>query len=205
MAQGSFGPLGNPRYTEYAESIRDTARHAIGVVQGLVDPDGLDQPVPEQTFTELDLNEIAAVAVRSIEPMACQAQLAVELGLAAGLPRVIADRIAVHRILLNLLANAVEHTAGGTRIAVRTGVDPCGETWLEVEDDGPGFGQSAGARGVDADTPSSTPTAGVRKGLGLRLATALARANGGRLEASRAGSKGARVRLTFCPSRVLPV
>jgi two-component system cell cycle sensor histidine kinase PleC len=204
MVQGTFGPMANPRHKEYAESIRDTAHHAIGVVRAMLDPEGLDQQVPEQTFTELDLTDIALQAVRSVEPMARRAGLVLGCQLATQLPRVIADRVAIHQILLNLLSNSVEHAASGGRALVRVG-QGAGEVWIEVEDNGPGFVLGDGPDSSSQGQPRPAPGAVLPKGLGLRLAVALARANGARLEVFKSVPNGSRARLTFSPSRVLPV
>lgn len=204
MAQGTFGPLANPRYKEYAESIRDTAHHAIGVVRAMLDPEGLDQQVPEQTFTELDLNEIALQALRSVEPMAHRAGLVLDCEQEKELPRVIADRTAVQQIVLNLLSNSVEHAASGGRALVRTGRS-AGEVWVEFEDNGPGFSLEARIAGSSGAGPPRVPVGTQPKGLGLRLAVALARANGARLESFERLPSGSRVRLSFSPSRAIPV
>lgn len=202
MAHGRFGPLGNARYQDYVQSIGETARHALSVVQAMLEPLAREQDIPEQTFTELDLNQIATEAVRSAEPLAGKAGFGIVLSLADALPRVIADQVAVRQILLNLIANAIQHADGARSITIRTGVTD-GQAWLEAEDDGPGFSAERLASSA-AQWRSRTPFA-EGSGFGLALARSLAEANGATLVIGNAMPHGAKVRLSFAASRVLPV
>ena len=207
MAKGHFGPLGNARYEDYARSIRETARHALGVIGSMLDPDSIGRPIAEQTFTEVDLNDVVADAARSVEPLANDSGLTLDIALASRLPRLIVDRLAVQQIVLNILANGFEHAGAGARMQLRTGGTIGGETWFEAEDDGPGVPASViqrvtmGTAAAGLDAFSST----TERGLGLRLIRALAEANGGRLEITDVRPHGARVRITFNASRAVPV
>ena len=207
MAKGHFGPLGNVRYEDYARSIREAARHSLAVVGAMLDPDAIGRPLAVQTFTEVDLNAVVTDAVRSIEPLAVAGGGSIGLDLSSGLPWLIVDRLAVQQMVLNLLANALAHAGANGGVTVRTGGMAGGETWLDVEDRGPGVpasvvaaltqGTAAGALGAFTST--------VQGGLGLRLVRALAEANGARLDIATAIPHGARVRIAFSASRAVPV
>ena len=207
MAKGHFGPLGSARYEDYARSIREAARHALGVIGAMLDPDAIGRPIAEQTFTEVDLNDVVADAARSVESLAEDNGLMLDITLAPRLPRLIVDRLAVQQIVLNLLTNGFEHAGTGARMHLRTGGTIGGETWFEAEDDGPGVPASViqsvtmGSAAAGFDAFSSTPEGG----LGLRLIRALAEANGGRLEITDVQPHGARVRIAFNASRAVPV
>lgn len=205
MAQGHFGPLANARYQDYAHSIRNTARHSLSVIGAMLDPAMPGAPAAKPTFTEIDINGVVAEAVHSVEPMAAQIGLNLSMQLAHGLPRLIADRVAIQQIVLNLLSNGLQHVGAGGNMALATGGIVGGETWIEVTDDGPGMPQqvlatlaaSSAAAGLEAY--ASTP----RGGLGLRLARTLAEVNGGRLAFSARPPRGTLVRVTFGPSRAV--
>lgn len=51
---------------------------------------------------------------------------------------VVGDRLRLHQVLANLLANARAHTPSGTRVTVRLG-STVDHAWLEVSDNGPGI------------------------------------------------------------------
>ncbi|MDP8914734.1 MAG: ATP-binding protein [Pseudomonadota bacterium] len=103
---------------------------------------------------------------------------------------VVADPLALRRLVANLLDNAIKY-AGGARCRVcRQGKDAL----LLVEDEGPGIAEDAlermftpFERGDAARDPS---TGGV--GLGLALARGIARAHGGDVWLSRLPSRGLR-------------
>ena len=54
MLNEVFGPLGNARYREYARNIYDSARHALGVVDGMLASSPTASGLPELAFTDLD-------------------------------------------------------------------------------------------------------------------------------------------------------
>lgn len=93
---------------------------------------------------------------------------------AAGATTALADPGALRRVVVNLVANAIEH--GGGRVQLRVG-QRSGELWLHVADRGPGMtsAQVESAferRARDGDDP---------RGRGLPIAAGLVRAMGGRI------------------------
>lgn len=98
------------------------------------------------------------------------------------LPEVLADRVQVEQVLLNLLRNALEvlaETQGETgHIVLRAAIEPNSDAVrLEVWDDGPGFAPNAHA---EIAPFRSTKPGGL--GIGLALSRTLVEAHGGRLE-----------------------
>jgi len=89
------------------------------------------------------------------------------------------DRVLLRRAVGNLLDNACRATTPADQIVVRVGSHGP-ETWVEVTDDGPGFGQ----------IPSGT-------GLGLEVVRAAVWAAGGRLRIETGPRDGTSIRLTF--------
>jgi two-component system OmpR family sensor kinase len=104
----------------------------------------------------------------------------------------------LHRLILNLLENAISHTPAGTRIHAATSVEN-GHPVLVVEDDGPGIPIELQDRaferfvrgGGDAGGSSGT-------GLGLAIVTAVADAHGATVEMlSLPKLQGTRFTITF--------
>lgn len=98
---------------------------------------------------------------------------------AAETPLVAGDPLLMHRALDNMIDNAGRAAGATGDVVVRVGSDPTG-AWVEVGDDGPGFG------GIEHGS-----------GQGLSVVTSAARAAGGRLEISSGPGPGTTVRLTF--------
>jgi signal transduction histidine kinase len=111
-----------------------------------------------------------------------------------------ADRVVVegtrddlHRLVLNLLENAIRHTPPGTQ--VRASVRRAGgEARIVVEDDGPGIADDMRDRLFERFARASGDRGG-SFGLGLSIVKAVAEAHGGSVELQAAGetaSPGAR-------------
>jgi two-component system sensor histidine kinase TctE len=107
----------------------------------------------------------------------------------------------LHEVLSNLVHNAIVHTPVGGRITVQVGVD-AGHARAEVRDDGPGIPAARRAavfeRFRQAGSASGQPSRGA--GLGLSIARAYARRNGGDVsldDAPTPPSSGLRATLTL--------
>lgn len=115
------------------------------------------------------------------------------------------DRLAVERILGNLVGNALGVVRRGGHVWVAaTGVEsasgvPGPAVVLSVTDDGPGFPPGATERVFDRFYRADPARAGSGSGLGLTIVRELARAHGGTAIAENVAPHGARV------SAILPV
>lgn len=88
-----------------------------------------------------------------------------------------ANATLLRRAVLNLVSNATRAAAAGGSVQVEVGTSGR-EAWLEVRDDGAGFGR----------IPSGS-------GLGLAVVESAARSSGGRMEITSGPGPGTRVRL----------
>jgi len=98
--------------------------------------------------------------------------------------------------LANLVHNAIQYSASGGRVTVRTGKRG-GASFAEVEDDGPGIAPQERERVLERfyRVPG---TPGTGSGLGLAIVREIAGGHGARIElADGAGARGCRVALTF--------
>jgi signal transduction histidine kinase len=139
----------------------------------------------------LDLAGIAAGALEEIEPLAGERRL--ESHLEGPLP-VNGNPDELHRMLLNLLENAVRHTPERTTVELTARRDD-DEALLEVLDDGPGIPagieEQVFDRFVRGEGPSDTVSGG-GTGLGLAIVRAVARSHGGSVDAGKSTYGGAR-------------
>ncbi|HEX6246789.1 MAG TPA: HAMP domain-containing sensor histidine kinase [Nocardioidaceae bacterium] len=94
-------------------------------------------------------------------------------------PLVDGDPLLLHRALGNMIDNAGRAAGEAGDIVVRVGSDS-GQAWVEVVDDGPGFGEISHGSGQ-----------------GLSVVSSTARSCGGRLEISSGPGPGTTVRLLF--------
>jgi two-component system, OmpR family, sensor kinase len=140
---------------------------------------------------DLDLAAIAVGALEEVQPLTGERRL--ESQLEGPLPlRGNPDEL--HRLVRNLLENAVRHTPDKTTVELTARRDG-GEALLEVVDDGPGIPHGMESqvfhRFVRGDGPSDTAGGG-GSGLGLAIVRAVAEAHGGSVDAGRSTYGGAR-------------
>jgi PAS domain S-box-containing protein len=133
------------RRTEY--------RRYVEVLQGEVDrlnalmQDLLEYGKPLRLMLETGrAEEVMQAAVAACAPLAEQAEVEIALaagpGAGSGLPAVVLDRKRMTQVFQNLLANAIQHSPPGGRLAFRAEPAMVGEqagVLFTVEDAGPGF------------------------------------------------------------------
>jgi two-component system, OmpR family, sensor kinase len=145
-----------------------------------------------------DLAEIAGAAAAEVAPLGAGHRLSVDNG--RPIP-VKGNPDELHRMVLNLLDNAVRHTPPGSSIELRLREDPGAEiAVVEVSDDGPGIApgqeEEIFGRFVRGLGPSDTAGGG-GTGLGLAIARAVANSHGGRVEAGTSEMGGALFRVSL--------
>jgi signal transduction histidine kinase len=181
MADGKFGPMGNPRYVDYARDIHTAAIHLSELVVDTLDVARFSSGQYTLEEEVCDLAGVLNVAAATVRGLAERNRQNLELDLPAHLS-VYADPRALRQIAINLLSNALKFTpAGGTiRLAARVAADGT-----------PGFGVSDSGAGMDAATLArvtqlyATSSEGVRgekgTGLGLSIVRLLTELHGGKL------------------------
>lgn len=201
MRDERLGPIGSERYRGYAADIHSSARHALGVINRMLEVARSEGAQAKLSFAEIDLNGLVESVLSGMQPLAAEAGLSLVGRPAARLPHVVADETSLRQILLNLLTNAIKYTGASGEVAVSTGYRVDGPVTLEVRDNGPGMNLDAGA----AEAASGSSLAGPGLGLGLPLVKALAAENGAVVEIETAAGRGTAVRLVFAKARTVPV
>jgi signal transduction histidine kinase len=122
----------------------------------------------------VDLAQVVTEAAAELEPMAGDHEISV---VASGGAQVEGARDELHRLVLNLLENALRHTDPGT--AVEASVERHdGEVVLAVEDDGPGIAPEIADKVFDRFFRGAGDRSG-SSGLGLAIVRAVAGAHRG--------------------------
>lgn len=172
----ALGPLSGA-YAEYGRLIRETALHAIAVVEAM----GAAAPAPAADEALAPLSSIARDVADALGPRARQhgVRLTVEDRLDA--PLRLAARPAA-QILFNLLDNALKATAAGGAITIRLDEDE-GLARIEIRDTG-------GAQPAEASRGG---------GVGIPVVRALCAACGGELQLETS-PKGAVARVWLAPA-----
>jgi two-component system OmpR family sensor kinase len=146
--------------------------------------------------SDCDLSEIVGDAASEIAPVAGDRSLEVSNG--APVP-IRGNRDELHRMVINLLDNAIRYTANEGAIEVRTTVDD-GAARIEVADDGPGIPaemrEDVFERFVRGAGPADTARGG-GTGLGLAIVRAVAESHGGRVSADASPLGGALISVSL--------
>jgi signal transduction histidine kinase len=200
-----FGPMANPRYRDYAANIYDSARHALGVVDGMVDSGAGHCDTSQLAFRDLDPGTIVEHCMAVARPLAAEAGLELSAEVAERAPRIIADEVSLKQMLLNLLTNAIKFTRAGDTVTVGVSYEPGGPLSIAVTDTGPGMSEPPLALhgGRPGRRTRSLRNAG--RGIGLPLTRALAEANGASLVIDSMPGRGTRATIAFNRDRVVPV
>lgn len=203
MRQETFGPLGAPKYKEYADHIRASGRHLLDLVNAILDLARAGEGRLKLNRTLEDPAAIAREVAAIMRGPAEAAGLSFRVRIGDAIPASWIDARAVRQLLINLLSNAVKFTSDGEILfAARAEGE---EIVFLVRDDGVGMSKDALAK-VGARF-TAAHGAGVRgeggAGLGLSLAIAYAELHGGRIDLASAPGEGlsAEVRL---PVRAAP-
>ena len=205
MANEHFGPLGHPRYGEYANDIVRSGRHVLDIVNDLLDISKIEAGEMDLDFTAVGLNETVQAAVSIVQPQANGQRVIIRTALSQAVPNVVADMRSIKQIVLNILANAIRFTPSGGQIIVSTAYEANGSVVLRVRDTGIGMTRTELEQAMK---PFRQVHAGPRNrgdgtGLGLPLTKAMVDANRATFAISSAPNEGTLVEITFPSQRVL--
>ncbi len=148
----------------------------------------------------LDINDTIREVIALVRSEVQRSSIALETQLsdeAHSAPRIVADRIQVQQVLLNLIMNAIEAMSGagdGPReLLVRSGTGESQRVLVTVSDSGPGLDPQSLERLFDAFY--TTKPHGL--GMGLAISRSIIEAHGGRLWATANEGRGATFQFTL--------
>ncbi|MEK1933847.1 MAG: HAMP domain-containing sensor histidine kinase, partial [Pararhizobium sp.] len=205
MASEHFGPIGNPRYVEYAGDIGRSGRHVLDIVNDLLDISKIEAGEMDLEFTAVEINDAVSEAVALVQPQANSQRVIIRTSLSGSVPNVVADNRSIKQIALNILSNAIRFTPSGGQIVVSTAYEANGSVILRIRDTGVGMTRTELEQAMK---PFRQVTTGVRKrgdgtGLGLPLTKAMAEANRAQFSINSAPNEGTLVEISFPSQRVL--
>ena len=165
--------------------VRDSERggDVIGSIQGMLKKG-------EEERARLDINDLIREVMRLVQGELKNRGVSSRAELADDLPRVLADRIQLRQVILNLIMNAIEamvsvsDRARVLRVQSETHDDD--GVLVAVEDSGSGIAPEDMERIFE--TFFTTKSEGM--GMGLSICRSIVKSHGGRISASRANPRG---------------
>jgi signal transduction histidine kinase len=198
IANQSFGPIGQPKYREFADDILHSGRHLLDVINDVLDIAKLQSGMTELRLQPVPSRNIVDAAARIVRKKAEQAGISLELLIPRDLPMIQADPLRLRQVLLNLLSNAIKFTPAGGKVSVAAEQCATGLA-ITVRDTGIGMAQEDIPRAlqpfVQVDNSLARRHGGT--GLGLPLSKLFVDLHGGEFRIDSAPGKGTSVTIVL--------
>jgi signal transduction histidine kinase len=169
------------------QRIQSAGMHAQRLVETLDDLRSFDRHAMTLTRTRADLRLTVSAAVEQLQTLSDAHQLSM---IAPAAP-VLADydEAKLHRVLANLIGNAIKYSPNGGRIDVEIGSSR-DEAWVSVRDRGIGVPRDARQRIFERGFRTERVGAIAGSGLGLFISAEIIKLHGGRIECDEAPEQG---------------
>jgi signal transduction histidine kinase len=181
LEERMFGEV-NEKQAQYVQVILNSGRHLLSLINDILDLARIEAGRMELEHGTFSLRLTLETTLTLVRDRAARHALTLDLSVDPILGAITADEGKVKQVVLNLLANAVNFTPDGGRIAVQAAPSN-GAVEISVIDTGIGIGPEDQAAIFEAFRQVGTNYARKREGtgLGLALARKLVELHGGRL------------------------
>lgn len=205
MWREQFGPIGNDKYRDYLNDIRNSAKHVLNLINDILDVSKIDASKLELDEETVDIAAMVKTALDIVKGRAREGGIVLRTEIEDTLPAFRGDERRLTQILLNLLSNAVKFTPEGATVDVRVTTHGDGGILITVEDTGIGIPPAELAhvmepfRQVEGYLSGRYPGTG----LGLTIANALTQLHDGELRIESELGRGTTVEVHLPVARVL--
>ena len=204
IKSGTWGPIGDPRYLEYANDIHASGNHLLELISDILDLSKIEAGKLELSEQVVDIGRTLKSCLRLIKDRAEEGGIEVRNQAPKALPGLWADERKFKQIFLNLLSNAVKFTPAGHSVAVEVSADSASGVVIKVCDSGIGIAAeditTALAPFRQIDSQLNRKFEGT--GLGLPLAKRLVELHGGTLDIESEVGVGTTVTVCFPAERM---
>src|SRR6266446_434532 len=143
----------------------------------------------------VDVNELIGEMIVLLSSEASRYSISIRTELAEGLPKVMADRVQLQQVFMNLMLNgidAMKETSGGSELAIKSEAGD-GQLLISVSDTGVGLPPEQ----ADQIFRAFFTTKDNGTGMGLPISRSIIESHGGRLWAADASGQGATFQFTL--------
>ena len=206
MANEFLGPVGSPKYLEYAKDINGSGTHLLEIINSMLDLSKVEAGKFELQEDTIDVTAVVQACLTLIKGQAEKLGVHIVNNTPDGLPELIADERNLKQILLNLLTNALKFTPAGGKITI--------ESWCR-QDTGYVFTITDTGVGIaEEDIPmvlapfgqveSALSRTQQGTGLGLPLTKSFVELHGGSFDIRSKIGAGTTVTVRFPSERIVP-
>ncbi len=198
-----FGPMGDQKYLEYSRDINESGTHLLDIINDILDLSKAEAGKLTLAYEEVHVGKAINKSITIVAERAAKSNITITSDVPKMLPPLVADRLRLIQIILNILSNAVKFTedGGSVHIEVRpleTGGDIT-HFLIAVRDTGIGMAQDdiekAFQRFGQVDSGLNRKYEGT--GLGLPLTKKLMELHHGDITIESVVGQGTLVSLTF--------
>lgn len=202
MQQGALGEISPPMRDAFGTMVRSN-RNLIDMVNMLLEVYRYEAGRKSLSFAPVDLQQLVSEVVEELTPLAEAKDLSLNLDLtgaadSAAIAKYPGDRLELHRLLTNLIGNAIKFTDSGS-IDIRMKAanspnfgglknQPLAWVTIEIQDTGPGISEAEQAKLFERFGPGTHLRSGT--GLGLHLCRQIVEAHRGTIKAKSELGKG---------------
>lgn len=204
MKHQTYGPLGDVRYEDYVESIKQSGEHLLTSFATILDLAELESGQAALRSEPVPLDNLLSGLTQRFRGQATRAGVTFVAGEDCGAV-VMGDKLGLDRMISNIIENSLRFTPAGGRVtlaafAARDGVV------IEITDTGIGMSEE---RLASLSQPFALGDAtftreGIGPGLGISIARAIAQLSGGHLAIDSSPSFGTTVAISL-PVREEPM
>ena len=202
MQQGALGEISLPMRDAFGTMVRSN-KNLISMVNMLLEVYRYEAGGKSLSFAAVDLRQLITEVVEELAPLADAKSLLVNLDLTEGaetapIAKYPGDRLELHRLLTNLIGNAIKFTDSGSidiRLKAANSPDftsfknqPLAWVIIKIQDTGAGISAAEQAKLFERFGPGTHKRSGT--GLGLHLCRQIVEAHRGTIEAKSELGKG---------------
>ncbi len=199
IERAALGPVGSPKYSEYAADIHSSGSHLLEIINDILDLSKIEAGQMELRPSTFDLRDALTDCSRLISAKGTGDSGRISVDVSDDVQSLHADLRMFRQIVINVLSNADKYTPNGGTISVVARGGNGGETTIEVTDTGTGIHADDLKRVMEpfAQARRDAMLSHEGTGLGLSLAKRLVEVHGGTLAIESEVGVGTTVRLMF--------
>ena len=200
LRDGMLGEI-TPRQREAIESMIGSCRQLLAMIEEILTYARTNAQAISIQPSSFALDEVVRSVFEMNASLVERKGLSFDTELAAGLPRVYADRDKVAHVLGNLIGNAIDFTPDGGRVRVVARRAPGDPRWIEVGVEDTGIGIDVAHHELIFQEFAQVDASRARihhgTGLGLAIARQFVRLHGGRIWVESELGEGSRFYFTL--------
>ena len=188
------------------DDLSETARRRLGIIETQIHPEIIQHYLSQSRGSaprmRIHVNDLIRETLLLLQPIFQQHGMVVTTDLAEAPPALFGDAVSLQRVLINLINNGVDASAGNGRINIKTLVSSgaVGEApgvIIEITDNGAGIPPEILPKIFDLFV--TTKPVGKGTGLGLAISQEIIKAHGGTIKVSTQVGQGTTVQVILPP------